>query len=283
MLGKLLAKLENQATGGLFSYSVVIADNDMCESARHTAEFFAGNSALSMRYCVQPVQSIALARNKVIENADGDLIAFIDDDELPHDRWLLNHYEALNKFRSDGVLGPVLPCFEVKPPGWVLDGGFFDRPAHSTGFVLDWTNTRSGNALLRRQVFDGDGMWFNPAFGSGGEDRDFFRRKIEQGYVFVWCDEAPVFEVVPPRRWERRILIKRALLRGKMALNGADSGPLDVLGSSAAIALYAACLPVFFVLSHFIFMRYLIKICDHLGKVSASFGLDWVREIYVGV
>jgi succinoglycan biosynthesis protein ExoM len=282
-LGQLLAKLESQTTGGLFSYSVVISDNDRFESARHSAESFAESSRLSIRYCVQPVQNIALARNKAIENASGDFVAFIDDDELPHDHWLLNHYRALDHCKSQGVLGPVLPLFEVKPPDWVLAGGFFDRPVHPTGFVLGWKSTRSGNALLRRQVFDGDHMWFDPAYGSGGEDRDFFRRKIEEGHVFVWCNEAPVFEVVPPHRWDRRILLKRALLRGKMAFNGTDSEPLSVLGSAAAIVAYAACLPLFFVLSHVVFLKYLIKMCDHLGKVSASFGVEWVSEMYVGV
>jgi succinoglycan biosynthesis protein ExoM len=282
-LGELLAMLNRQETGGLFSYSVVIADNDSSESARHTVESFALNSKISVRYCVEPLQNIASARNKVIENAEGDFLAFIDDDELPPVNWLSTHYRALNHYKSDGVLGPVLPFFEVKPPDWALDGGFFDRPVHPTGFTLGWTNTRSGNALLRKRVFEGGGMWFDPAYGSGGEDRDFFRRKIEEGYVFVWCNEAPVFEVVPPHRWDWKILLKRALLRGKIAFNVTGSGPLSVLKSAAAIPIYLACLPLFFVLSRFVFMQYLIKICDHLGKVSASLGINWVREVYVGV
>ncbi|MGA2936352.1 MAG: glycosyltransferase family 2 protein [Syntrophobacteraceae bacterium] len=282
LLGKLLAKLERQATEDLFGYSIVVADNDKFESARHAAESFAEGSNISIRYCVEPVQNIALARNKVIENAAGDFVAFIDDDEFPQDQWLLNHYRALNRYNSDGVLGPVLPLFEVKPPGWVLEGGFFDRPTHTTGFVLDWPNTRTGNALLKMQVFEYDSMWFDPAYGSGGEDRDFFRRKIERGNVFVWCNEAPVFEVVPPHRWDRRILLKRALLRGKMALNEAGSRPLSVLRSTAVIAFYAGCLPLFFVLSHFVFMKYFIKSFDHLGKVLGFLGADLVKEKYVG-
>ena len=125
-------------------------------------------------------------------------------------------------------------------------------------------------------------MWFDPAFGSGGEDRDFFKRKIAEGNVFVWCNEAPVFETVPPKRWERTILLKRALLRGKMALNTTEARSKSLIISTFAIAIYTGCLPLFLALGHHIFMKYLIKICDHLGKVLAFFGIDWVKEKYIG-
>jgi glycosyltransferase involved in cell wall biosynthesis len=277
----LVAKLEGQATDGLFDYSVVIVDNDKDESARETAESLALQSKVSIVYYMEPEQNIARARNKGVENAKGDFIGFIDDDEFPGERWLLNLYEGVNHYGSDGILGPVLPHFEKEPPRWVLKGRFFDRSTHPTGHVLGWKNTRTGNALLRRELFKGDRKWFDPAFGSGGEDRDFFRRKIEEGRVFVWCNEAPVFETVPPERWKRTVLFKRGLVRGKMALNNAKSRPLSVLKSAVAIAIYTVFLPVFFVFSHHVFMKYLIKDCDHLGKILAFAGIDLVKEKYV--
>ncbi|HEX8950107.1 MAG TPA: glycosyltransferase family 2 protein, partial [Dissulfurispiraceae bacterium] len=236
-LGSLLSELTKQDTGGYFDYSIVIVDNDRRETARHTAESFARQSGIPSRYYVEPEQNIALARNKTIENAGGEFVALIDDDEFPHTRWLLNLYKTLDRYKADGVLGPVLPHFEKEPPRWILKGRFFDRPSHPTGHVLQWQNTRTGNALLKRELFQEGGLWFNPDFGSGGEDRDFFRRKIEEDRVFVWCNEAPVFEVVPPRRWERTVLLKRALLRGKMALNSTGPKSVSVLKSLLAIVL----------------------------------------------
>lgn len=218
-LSRLLSRLEGQRTDGLFDYSIVIVDNDASESARQIVEGFAHSSKITCCYHVEPRQNIALARNKAIENAKGDFVAFIDDDEFSDERWLLTLYKALNRYKSDGVLGPVLPAFEEEPPKWVLRGHLFDRPAHPTGHVLAWESTRTGNALLKRDVFEKDCEWFDPALGSGGEDRDLFRRKIEEGFGFVWCNEAPVFETVPSIRWKRTVLLKRALLRGKMALN----------------------------------------------------------------
>jgi hypothetical protein len=48
-----------------------------------------------------------------------------------------------------------------------------------------------------------------------------------------------------------------------------------------AVVVYTACLPLFFLMGHHIFMRFLIKNCDHLGKLLALLGVDWVKEKYV--
>jgi glycosyltransferase involved in cell wall biosynthesis len=282
LLKQLLSKLEQQETEGLFAHSIVIVDNDASESARQIAESFARQSSLECSYHVEAEQNIARARNKAVENAKGDYVAFIDDDEFPDRTWLLKLCSAQIHHKSDGILGPVLPYFEQEPPDWVLKGRFFERPAHSTGQVLSWRNTRTGNVLLRRELFKNGHQWFDPALGSGGEDRDFFKGKIEEGHVFVWCNEAPVFETIPPARWKRTVLLKRAMIRGKMALNATRSRASSVLKSMVAVVLYTGCLPFVCVLGHHVFMKCLIKDCDHLGKVCAFFGIDWLKEKYVG-
>jgi succinoglycan biosynthesis protein ExoM len=177
----------------------------------------------------------------------------------------------------------VLPYFEISPPSWVLKGKIFERPAPATGQVLDWQNTRTGNALLKKELFIKGSVWFDPSYGSGGEDRDFFRRMIAKGHSFIWYNEAPVFEKVPPHRWYKKILVKRALLRGKMALNSANSKSLSVIYSIVAIGIYVCFLPISLILGHHIFMNYLIKTCDHIGKVAAFLGINLIDEKYVGV
>jgi len=281
LLKRLLSKLEEQETEDLFDYSIVIADNDKSESGRQTVESYARQSRIHIRYYVESEQNIALARNKTVENAIGDFIAFIDDDEFPFEGWLLNLYKALICFQSDGVLGPVHPWFNEKPPKWVFKGRFFDRPTHRTGHILEWENTRTGNVLLRKDLFKESQDWFNPVFGSGGEDRDFFRRKIREGHVFVWCKEAPVFETVPSKRWELSDFLKRAITRGKMTTHTPRATRLDLLKSTLIIVVYTICLPLFMILGRHVFIKYLIRDCDHIGKLLAVCGIDVVKEKYI--
>src|SRR5579863_5318632 len=101
-LKRLLTELDGQDTGGLFTYSIVVADNDQSQSAKPVVTDFLATSAIPVTYCVQPRQNIALTRNKAIENAHGDFVAFIDDDEFPTKTWLLTLFNAYNEYAVDG-------------------------------------------------------------------------------------------------------------------------------------------------------------------------------------
>src|SRR5215468_6987654 len=206
-LQRLLRNLADQETRGCFTYSIVVADNDHSRSAEALVKDFAAASTIPVKYCVEPQQNIAMTRNRAIQKASGDFIAFIDDDEFPTKRWLFTLFEACNKFNADGVLGPVKPYFEENAPKWVVRGKFYERPTYSTGFVIDWRKGRTGNVLLRKLIFEGLEQPFNPKFHVA-EDQDFFRRMIAKGYTFIWCNEAVAFEVVPPVRWRRTFMLK---------------------------------------------------------------------------
>lgn len=280
LLKRLLQELEQQQTAGLFSYSVVVADNDAAQSAKELVMQFSATSSLKVVYCAESEQNIALARNTALANASGDFIAFIDDDEYPAKDWLLTLFRTCTQYGAEGVLGPVKPFFEQDPPQWVRTGRFFERPTHHTGFVIGWTEGRTGNLLFRRRILDGVGEVFRSEFGSGGEDRDFFKRMIAKGNVFVWSNEAVAYEVVPPVRWKRGFMLRRALLRGKMALNH-HSGMGDLMKSFLAVIGYTLALPVLVVMGHHVVMKCLIKTCDHGGKLLAFVGLNPIREKYI--
>lgn len=263
LLRRLLVAIGAQDTGGLFTYSVVIADNDRLESARVLVAELAAVAPIPIVYCIEPRQNIALARNKVIEHASGDYVAFIDDDETPPRDWLRRLLTAMRHYGADGVLGPVVPLFHAPPPEWIRRGKLFDRPSPPSGTWLHWKQTRTGNVLLRRNIFDDHANRFRPECSGGGEDVDFFRRMIAKRMRFVWCAEAGVEEFVPAQRCRRSYLLKRALLRGRALHNRG----WRALVSLAAVPIYALALPFVLFCGQHVFMRYLIKECDHLGRL----------------
>jgi succinoglycan biosynthesis protein ExoM len=281
LLRQLLPKLAKQETEGLFDYSIVIVDNDKFESARQTVESYARQSKIAISYNVEPVQNIALARNKAIENAKGDFIAFIDDDEFPQRDWLTCLYKTYKKYNADGVLGPVLPYFEAPPPKWILRGKFFERPTHNTGTILQWRFTRTGNVLFSAHILQLNRRQFNPKLGSGGEDRDFFRRMIEKGHKFVWCNDAPVHEIISPHRWKESFMLRRALLRGQGSLSNPSYSKWGVVTSLLAVPVYTISLPFLLIIGKHIFMKYFIKNCDHLGRLLGFIGFIVIKEKYI--
>ncbi len=273
LLKRLLNELSVQDTGGLFTYSIVIADNDHLRSAESVALDFAAESRIPVRYCVEPRQNIALARNKVVENAHGDFVAFIDDDEYPTKSWLVTLFKACNEYDVDGVLGPVKPHFDEDPPKWVVQGKFCERPAYPTGVVVEWSKGRTGNLLLRKRVFASSAQPFRPEFRAG-EDQDFFRRMTEGGHVFIWCNEAVAYEIVPRARWKRTVMFRRALLRGATARLHPTLGLLDITKSVVAVPAYIVVLPFALVMGHHRFMSFSVSLLDHLGKLLALIGIN---------
>lgn len=78
------------------------------------------------RLWVYPVQLIheatpglTAAREAVIANAQGEVIVFVDDDNILGGRYLATVVEAFSADPSLGLLGGrVIPQYEAEPPGW---------------------------------------------------------------------------------------------------------------------------------------------------------------------
>jgi glycosyltransferase involved in cell wall biosynthesis len=280
LLRRLLDKIGAQVTEDLFDYSVVVVDNDDRESGRTTVESAKEKVKYKLDYYVEPERSISLARNKTVHNAKGNQIAFIDDDEFPDENWLLNHCKILLESKADGVLGPVKPHFEGKAPAWLVKSGLLDRKSFNTGDVIkESRHTRTGNVLLWKRLFDKDGGSFDPAYGrSGGGDAVFFKRMMEKGKTFVWSNEGVVYESVEPERQTRMYYVKRGFTRG---MTEAWENPFLSIGtvkSFAAVVIYSCILPFCLLLGQHLFVRYLVKSCDHLAKILAYFGIRLTSE-----
>lgn len=275
-----LEHLGTLKTGGLFDYSIVVSDNDKDQSAKETVANFAATTSIKVTYAVEPEQNISMARNRALQFAVGDFVAWIDDDEFPDRDWLVHLFKALTMSGADGALGPVEPVFENPPPRWVLKGRFFEkrRPAKRTS-KLRWQETSTANVMVRREIFDHLSEPFRRQFGSGGEDRDFFKRMMERGHTFIWCDEAVVREIIPPARYDRKYLVRRALLRGQNNRHFADAN--SVVKSLVAVPIYLLLLPFLLAAGQHFFVRFLTKIGDHAGNLLGIAGFNLMGDKYL--
>jgi len=89
------------------------------------------------------------------------------------------------------------------------------------------------------------------------------------------------YEVVPPIRWKRTFMLKRALLRGAMEPKNPTFGVRDIAKSVVAVPAYTAALPLTLVLGHHRFMTLFVSLFDHLGKLLALLGINLIKEPYV--
>jgi len=194
------------------SISIVVVDNDPARSAAATCAALAPGSRWPLVYVSEPRRGIPFARNAAVNRArelGAELLAFIDDDEVPEPNWLDELIVVMSETGAAVVTGPVLPAFEEQVPPWIARGRFFDRERHRTGSFQDRAVT--GNVLLRLDVLAKMPLPFDEQRPlSGGTDTHLFRRIIAEGHKIAWADDAIVHEWNPASRLTARWLVLRA-------------------------------------------------------------------------
>ncbi|MGL4236947.1 glycosyltransferase family 2 protein [Tabrizicola sp.] len=196
---------------------LVLVDNSPEASAKPAA----ADAPAFVRYIHEPRTGVAQARNRGVAEARGAYVIFLDDDEQPAPGWL-NAFAAAAARGHKAVFGAVEPIFEQTPPEALLsslDRVFSRRLPVASG--QDICHLRaylgSGNSMFARDVLALVDPPFDISFDSGGEDVWLFRQLVDQHTVpMIWCPEALVREIVPPRRMTIQFLRRRRFNDGQL-------------------------------------------------------------------
>ncbi|HXV37005.1 MAG TPA: glycosyltransferase [Myxococcota bacterium] len=277
-LARLLESLARTKRPPGLRLETIVVDNDADASAEPVVRAHA--EALDpLRYFVEPRRNIAHARNRALDEALGEWLMFVDDDEAADEAWISAYLELLEREACDGAFGPVLSQFEAAPRGWLAAGEFFARRRYPTGSEIDRSDLRTSNAVIRTRSIAG--LRFDPAFGrTGGSDTDLFCRMRRAGARFLWCDEARVTEFVPPERCRFAFLAQRAFRGGcvftRLARSGtrADSA-VRALRAVAAAGGLAALLPFAALAGRRPLARAALRICTQAGHLWTLLGRSY--------
>jgi glycosyltransferase involved in cell wall biosynthesis len=214
-LEKLLDHLRRQEGLDQHPLVVVVVDNDPAGSARPVVDA-AQRRGLNVVYGHEPVPGIPRARNRSVELALGrrpSHLCFLDDDEFPAADWLARLLAHAASSGAPVVSGPVLSILPDGAPRWLERSRVFSRRRYPTGDRRDQAATN--NVLVRRDVFETIDRWFDESMPlTGGTDAELFRRVHAAGFAIEWCDEALVYEDVPPERCSLRWIGRRSLRQG---------------------------------------------------------------------
>lgn len=236
LLARTLAGLARQVFPGgpAVAVEVVVVDNEGDPRVGEIVATFALESGLAARCATEPRRGLSQARNAALARvpADADFVAFIDDDEVPSPGWLAALLATQRRTGAAVVCGPVVPAFEVAPPRWVEDGGFFRqprRPAVASDGTADGAavaDASTNNALVRMAEVRRGKVRFDEDFAlTGGEDAVFFAALAAHGAGMVWSPAAWVSEHVPASRATFAYLAREYFRCGNVraAMEGLDS------------------------------------------------------------
>jgi len=217
-------------------YEVVVVDNASRDPT--VAEVVAQSGC---RYVREDTPGLDWARNRGIEAAAHDLVAFIDDDALAAPGWLRGLALGFQDPEIMAVTGLVLPA-EIETPAQAefefyggMSKGFVAKTIRQTALTdqgrLWASNWGVGtNMAFRRPLFAAIGC-FDPALdvgtpAGGAGDLEFFQRLVAEGHALRYEPAAMVYHLHRRDDWGlRRQIYQNGRSFGAYLLTVARSYP----------------------------------------------------------
>lgn len=235
---------------------VLVVDNG---SQDGTPAALAERFGAAVRVLIEPRRGLSAARNRAVTEAQGDVLAFLDDDARADPGWLAALSRCFDETGAIGCGGPAAAEWEASPPKRILRSskaqsymGVFSLGAERrplSGFRDFLIGT---NCAYRRGLFDAGERFLDISWGRpvGGGDLEFSRRAMTRGAV--WHEPAAiVHHRVPERKWSwpglaataydygmKKVAIRRPLSpRGWEDLFGVDGyiSAFSALGYAAGL------------------------------------------------
>lgn len=198
------------------NYEVIVVDN--APSTSETFDYIQHTfSSTQIRYVREDTPGLAVAHNRGLHEARGEIVAFTDDDVRIDQHWLNKLVEGFTLAANVGcVTGMIVPAeLETPAQAWLEQYGGFNKGFEVSMFNL--TDHRPQNPLypytagvfgsganmaFRKDVLQAIGG-FDPALGAGskgvgGDDLAAFFDVVKHGHTLVYQPAAIV------HHWHRR-------------------------------------------------------------------------------
>ena len=201
-LAEALQSIIGQRSGGQFDQEVVVVGNASPPSVARLVADMSRGSPVPIRYVYEPRVGVSHARNRGIDHARGDWIAFFDDDQVAHPDWLRELLRVADAVTAPCVGGRITLRLSASVPPLssrcrnILGEQSFTGAAF---LCTDRNIPSSGNLMVARRVFQTVGM-FDVGMRNGGEDSELVRRMRRAGIPVVIAPAAVVQHVVPVHR-----------------------------------------------------------------------------------
>jgi len=195
-------------------WEVLVVDNNSHDKTRMVVEDVSQRYPGRFRYVFESQPGKSHALNRGIQEAYGEVLAFMDDDVTVDSAWLQNLTAKLIDNEWVGAGGPIHPLWSSLRPEWLsLETKYALAPVvafdlgQEAGQISEppWGT----NMAFRRQVFEKYGAFrthLGPRPGSQirGEDCEFGQRLLDRGERIRYEPSAVVYHPVTKERLTKR-------------------------------------------------------------------------------
>jgi len=191
-------------------WEILIVDNNSTDDTAQIVSRFA--ERLPVRYFFEPDQGHTHARNQAVEQADGDLLIWTDDDCRFNPNWLARYAQAAQDPTCDFWGAAILPFFLSGQPRWIqanwniCKGCFATRDLGSEPIEFRHDRLPYGaNFAVRTNVqkqfqFDTQLGRHADRLVIGQDEIDLLQRLLHAGHRGQWIPLNPVEHLIPAER-----------------------------------------------------------------------------------
>jgi glycosyltransferase involved in cell wall biosynthesis len=210
LLARVLEGLARQ-THSQTEYEILVIDDGSTDRTREVVENFRGR--LPLRYFHQENAGLAAAKNLGVRHSRGDIVLFLDDDDVAHPDLIAQHLQAheLHPNESVAVLGLTTLAQDVgRSPlmHFVTEVGcyLFSYGGLKAGELLDYTYFWGGRSSCKRRFLERHGL-FDPDFRFGCEDIELGFRLSRDGLKVIYWPAAKteMIRTIPLSQFFRRL------------------------------------------------------------------------------
>lgn len=206
-------------------YEIIIVDNNSQDNTPDIVKPYTELSSHKVVYILEEKVGLSYARNTGIDNAQSEIIAFIDDDAEADSKWLealLVAYESSADIWAVG--GKILPIWDAERPQWLEDGNLRALSIVDWGDEqrpLSWPERIIGaNCSFRKKVFTEVGEFAinlgrKGSLLIGSEDTEIQQRIHQLDKQIIYEPLAIVHHHVSPERLTKTYFIKRSYGNGR--------------------------------------------------------------------
>jgi len=166
------------------------------------------------------------ARNIGIRVAQGDVLAFLDDDAVADQNWVENLVDSYKELQAMAVGGKILPLWLPAKPAYFPEELYWLVGATHKGFaedaVVEVRNVFASNMSFRKEVFEQVGF-FNESLGFSNQGKSYvqgseaefaLRMTSKLGKRVIYNPRAVVYHITPVSKARIGLLLKRSFYQG---------------------------------------------------------------------
>lgn len=235
VLPKCLESLADQSVDSEL-FEVLIIDNHSTDDTKKIALNF-GEKHSNFKYIFEEKQGLSHARNRAIEEAKSEYLAYIDDDAIADKEWLEKIGSVIQNNKDIAAFGgPIYPWYNKEKPKWFKD----EFATHSYGkehFQLTEQNCPFGlsgsNMIFKKDALKKYGG-FSTEYGMNGdkiafgEESFLFNKMLKNNENIQYFPDIFVYHLVSDKSYSLKEAFKRSIQNGKAIAHIRGSKPLSI-------------------------------------------------------